>query len=89
MMMKKPTSPGELIQEHIEEINKQREIPFTQTDFAQQLGTTRKTFNALLHDRQAVTPQMAIRLHSVFGCGAHFWLNVQSNYSLAELGYNN
>jgi antitoxin HigA-1 len=46
------------------------------------LGVSRKTLSKLIHERGAVTPDMALRLARAFNTTPELWLNLQRNYDL-------
>ena len=41
------------------------------------LGVTRPDLSALLNERAALSPEMALRLSALFGNSPEFWLNLQ------------
>lgn len=44
---------------------------------ADSLGVSRQTVNELLRERRSLSPEMALRLSSLFGNSPEFWLNLQ------------
>jgi len=46
------------------------------------LGVSRKTLSKLIHERGAVTPEMALRLARAFNTTPELWLNLQRNCDL-------
>jgi addiction module HigA family antidote len=67
-----PTHPGELLREDV--------LPamrITVTKAAAKLGVSRQTLHAILAERAAVTPDMAVRLGKFCGNGAMTWLRMQ------------
>lgn len=46
------------------------------------LGITRPTLSNILNGKAAITPNIALRLETVFGGTARFWLRLQSSYDL-------
>jgi antitoxin HigA-1 len=46
------------------------------------LGVSRKTLSKILHERGAVTPDMALRLARAFQTTPELWLNLQRNHDL-------
>ena len=80
-----PAHPGELIRETIEGIREETGEKLPIPEVADSLGVTRKTLDAILNERQSVTPTMALRLEKAFlNNDATFWLRVQENYDLAR-----
>ena len=68
-----PAHPGELLSEIV--------IPATgrsKTEIARLLGISRQTLYDILNCRQAVTPQLAVRLGKLFGDGAGAWMRMQA-----------
>ena len=78
-----PAHPGELIRETIDGITEETGKKLTIEEVAAGLGTTRKTLSAIINGKQAVTPEMAIKLATGFGhTTPEFWLTVQDNFNL-------
>ena len=46
------------------------------------LGTTRPTLSNVLNGKSGITPNMALRIETVFGGTAKFWLRLQTSYDL-------
>lgn len=78
-MMKKPPHPGGIVRDQIEELG------LTITDAAKSLGVSRQTLNNLVNEGANISPEMAIRLETVVGSNAEFWLRLQSSYDLAKI----
>jgi addiction module HigA family antidote len=73
----KPMHPGELLREEV--------LPALRRDkstIANLLGVSRQTLHAILEERQAVTPEMALRLGKLCGNGPELWLNLQQQHDL-------
>ena len=51
------------------------------------LGVSRKTLSKILHERGAVTPDMALRLARAFQTTPELWLNLQRNYDLWQAAH--
>lgn len=66
--------PGETIEDLLEEKG------WTATEFAERMAYTPKHVNELLHGRASITADTALRLESVLGSTAQFWLNRESQY---------
>lgn len=49
---------------------------------AKELGVSRQSVNELLHERRAVSPEMALRLARFFGNSAEFWISAQGAVDL-------
>ena len=71
--------PGEILREDI-----LPEIKMSESKLAEHLNISRMTVNRLVKERQAVTPDMALRLGKLFGNSPDFWLNLQSTYDLKK-----
>jgi addiction module HigA family antidote len=68
----KPTHPGEMLREDF-----MPDSGLTASDLAKALGVSYQSVNRLLHEKQSVSPVMALRLSKLFGNSADFWLNAQ------------
>ncbi len=78
-----PAHPGELIRETINGIIGETGKKLSVEEVATGLGTTRKTLSAIINGKQAVTPEMAIKLATGFSnTTPEFWLQVQDNFNL-------
>lgn len=74
-----PTHPGALLREEV--------LPALQisvTKAATALGVSRQTLHAILAERTAVTPEMALRIGKLCGNGPTIWLNMQIAHDLAQ-----
>jgi len=71
--------PGEILREDI-----LPEIKMSESKLAEHLNISRMTVNRLINERQAVSPDMALRLGKLFGNSPDFWLNLQSTYDLMK-----
>ena len=49
---------------------------------AEKLGVSRQTLHAILAERSAVTPEMAVQLGKLCGDGAGIWLRMQMAHDL-------
>lgn len=49
---------------------------------AELLGITRPTLSNILNGKAAITPNIALRMETVFGGAARFWVRLQSTYDL-------
>jgi addiction module HigA family antidote len=69
---RRPTHPGELLREET--------LPaagLTASQLAARLGVSPRAITALLSERRAVTPDLALRLARVFKTTPEFWLRLQ------------
>ncbi len=76
---RKPTHPGDFIQSDLIE-----EFGLSQQELADRLGVSRKTISALIHGRQALTANMAVRLGMLTRTSPEMWLNLQKAVDLWE-----
>jgi addiction module antidote protein, HigA family len=85
---RRPTHPGAILREDVLPA-----LRITQKDFADLLGVSRLTVSELLHEKRALTPDMAMRLGKLLGNGPEIWLRMQLTLDLWELaqqgGYEN
>ena len=56
----------------------------TQMELASRMRVSRLTVHEIIHEKRAVTPDIAHRLGRFFGNGAEFWLNLQRAVDLWE-----
>ena len=77
MGMHNPPHPGEIIRDVCIE-----PLDLTVTDASKALGVTRKTLSSLLNGRSGVSPEMALRLSTVFGRTPEGWMRLQLQYDL-------
>ncbi|MCP4656717.1 MAG: HigA family addiction module antidote protein [bacterium] len=68
------SAPGETIEDLLEERG------WTQAEFADRTGFTRKHVNDLVKGRASITPGAALRLEAVLGSAADFWLTREAHY---------
>jgi addiction module HigA family antidote len=67
-----PPHPGEFLREDILPA-----LGMTIKELAEHLGVTRTTLSELVHEKRAVSLDMAQRLGQAFGNGTRFWLALQ------------
>jgi addiction module HigA family antidote len=72
-----PSHPGALLREDVLPA-----LRLTVKDAAEKLGVSRQTLHAILSERSAVTPEMAVRLGKLCGDGAGIWLRMQVAHDL-------
>ncbi len=72
--------PGETIADILEERD------WTQIDFAERMGQSTKHISLLLNGKAAITEETALKLESVLGSTAGFWLNREVQYREAWPG---
>ena len=57
-------------------------LRLTAKDAAANLGVSRQTLHAILSEKSAVTPEMAVRLGKLCGDGPGIWLRMQIAHDL-------
>ncbi len=77
--MKNPAHPGEFVKSEIVEA-----LGLTVTGAARALGVTRPALSALLNERAALSPEMALRIEKVFGVSMDTLLRMQTSYDIAR-----
>lgn len=80
-MMNNHPHPGELLREDVLEA-----LGLTVTEAAARLGMTRPNLSRVLNGRAGISPDLALRLEMAGVSTARFWMNLQTNYELAEAG---
>ncbi|MFQ5381797.1 MAG: HigA family addiction module antitoxin [Dehalococcoidia bacterium] len=78
-LSRRPVHPGEILREDF-----MAEFDLTVSALASALGVSRQSINELLRERRAVSPEMALRLATLFGNSPEFWLNLQRAVDLYE-----
>jgi len=80
MTMKNPPHPGTVVlQECIEPLG------LTITQAAAALDVTRNTLSELVNGKRGISPEMAVRLATVFGGAEQGWIVQQAQYDLAQV----
>lgn len=79
MKIRKPTHPGEYIQEDILD-----ELGLSQNQLSKTLGVSRKTINELVNQKRSLSPDMALRLGKFTKTNPRTWLNLQTAWDLWE-----
>jgi addiction module HigA family antidote len=78
--MKNPPHPGTVVFEECIE-----PLRLSITGAATALGVTRNTVSELVNGKRGISPEMAVRLETVFGGSAESWLLQQAQYDLAHV----
>jgi antitoxin HigA-1 len=78
-LQRRPVHPGEILREDF-----MPDYGLTVSGLASALGVSRQSVNELLRERRAVSPEMALRLSTLFGNSAEFWLNLQRSVDLYD-----
>ncbi|MCC5970159.1 MAG: HigA family addiction module antidote protein [Pararhodobacter sp.] len=72
-----PTHPGELLREDL--------IPATgksMTELSRMLGISRKQLHHVLAERKPVSPEIAVRVATLFGNDPLLWIRMQGSYDI-------
>ena len=80
MMMKNPPHPGELLREDV-----LMSLGVEVTEAAQRLGISRSSLSRVINGHAGISPNLAVRLEMAGVSTARFWMNLQSNYELAQI----
>lgn len=77
--LKAPSHPGEILREEFL-------VPLNMTAYAlaKAINVTRPRVEELVRERRPMTADMAHRLSRRFGTTPGFWMNLQTNFDLAE-----
>ena len=79
MIKRKPTHPGEFVQEDI-----LKELGLSQGQLAKVLGVSRKTINELVNQKRGLSPDMALRIGKFTNTNPKTWMNLQVSWDLWE-----
>ncbi len=77
--MKNPAHPGGFVRSEIVEA-----LDLSVTDAAKVLGVTRPALSALLNERAALSPEMALRIEKAFGVSMDTLMRMQNSYDIAQ-----
>ena len=77
--MKNPAHPGGFVKSEIIEA-----LELSVTDAAKVLGVTRPALSALLNERAALSPEMALRIEKAFGVSMDTLMRMQNSYEIAQ-----
>ena len=77
---RRPTHPGAVLREDVLPA-----LEMTQTEFARRLCVSRLTVSDLLHEKRALSPDMAMRLARLLDTTPESWLNMQTMLDLWEI----
>lgn len=79
LRLKNPAHPGGFVKTEIIE-----PLELSVTAAAQVLGVTRPALSALLNERAALSPEMALRLEKAFGVSMETLMRMQNSFDIAE-----
>jgi len=77
---RRPTHPGEVLREIVLPA-----LGMTQTEFAALLDVSRLSVSELLHEKRALSPEMAVRIATVLNSSPESWLRMQEAVNLWEI----
>lgn len=77
--LKNPAHPGGFVKSEIIEA-----LELSVTDAAKVLGVTRPALSALLNQRAALSPEMALRIEKAFGVSMDTLMRMQNSYEIAQ-----
>ena len=83
MKLQNPVHPGEILRlEFLEPLS------ITAKILAERLSVPTDEVNALLECRISLTAEIAMKLHEMFGTSSEFWMKLQSNYDMCQVGFD-
>lgn len=77
---RRPTHPGAILREDVLPA-----LEMTQTELAQRLGVSRLSVSELLHEKRAMTPEMAARVAKLLNTTPESWLRMQAAVDLWDV----
>jgi addiction module HigA family antidote len=88
----RPTHPGLILRNMLAELAEDGSDQFsslTRKELAKRLGVSPRSVNELIHERRAMTADMAIRLSRVFKTTPDVWMNLQKAVDLWDAAQAN
>lgn len=77
---RRPTHPGAILREDV-----LPHLKLTQTELARHLGVSRLSVSELLHEKRALSPDMAVRIGKFTNTTPESWLRMQLAVDLWDL----
>jgi addiction module HigA family antidote len=77
---RRPTHPGAILREDVLPA-----LRMTQTELAERLGVSRLSVSELLHEKRALSPEMAARVAKLLRTTPASWLRMQEAVDLWEI----
>ena len=74
---RRPTHPGAVLREDVLPA-----LKMTQTEFAELLNVSRLSVSELLHEKRALSPEMAVRIGKLLNTSPESWLRMQESVDL-------
>jgi addiction module HigA family antidote len=78
---RRPTHPGAILREDVLPA-----LKMTQTELAELLGVSRLSVSELLHEKRALSPEMAVRIATLLSTTPESWLRMQEAVDLWQIG---
>ena len=88
----RPTHPGAILRNMLEELADEgngRLASLSQKELAKRLGVSQRAISDLIHERRAMTADLAIRLSRVFKTTPDIWMNLQKALDLWDAAQAN
>lgn len=80
---RRPTHPGAVLREDILPA-----LKMTQTELAERLGVSRLSISELVHEKRAMSPEMAVRIATLLSTSPESWLRMQEAVELWTVRQN-
>jgi len=77
---RRPSHPGTVLREDVLPA-----LAMTQTEFARRLGVSRPSVSELLHEKRALSPEMAARIAHLLDTMPESWLRMQTAVDLWDV----
>ena len=77
-MFRRAVHPGEILKDELDELG------VSQTTFAHQIDVPPNRISQIISGKRSVTSDTALRFGHWFGVDPQFWLNLQTQFDLAE-----
>lgn len=78
---RRPTHPGEMLREDVLPA-----LNMTQSELARRLGVSRLSVSEVLHEKRALSPDMAVRIAKLTSTTPESWLRMQQSRGLVGTG---
>ena len=78
-MFRRAVHPGEILKDELDELG------VSQTTFAREIDVPPNRVSQIISGKRSVTSDTALRFGHWFGVDPQFWLNLQTQFDLAEV----
>lgn len=88
----RPSHPGAILRNMLVELANEgngQSASLSQKELAKRLGVSRRAISDLIHERRAMTADLAIRLSRVFQTTPDIWMNLQKAVDLWDAAQAN